>query len=157
MVDHIRTLLLNPRDLPGYLRAEDGPADRALALFGLDGSDADAARVDVILPFALADDLAWFSGRFDPRRSPAGLTTVYRHAYATESGASLSLDGLRAAVLGPNGWWAIAPVFSHRDPLVTQELMALRRAAGSRDAAYALGAVLLACAYRRQLLQEGGL
>lgn len=84
--------------------------------------------------------------------------SVYRSTYEASdpSGAtlSLSLDGLYDRIRGQTGWWTASALFSHKDPLVQQRLSALREAAMSMDSAYALGAVLLACAYRRWLLSS---
>ncbi len=147
MVDHVRTLLLNPADKPGYERAEDPEADAALALFGVDGTDK--AAVDAVLPLAMADDLAWCRVHFDKRVLPRARTSVYA------SSGEPSLDGLYERVLGHEGRWAVSGLFMHSDPSVASELSEMRAAAFGMDAPYALGAVLLACAYRRLVAQKG--
>ena len=147
MVDHVRTLLLNPADRAGYEKVSDSEADEALAMFGIDG--ANAADVDAVLPLAMADDLAWCRSHFDQRVLPRVRTSVY------SSAGEPSLDGLYEKVLGHEGRWAISGLFMHSDPSVSSELAKMREAAFGMDAPYALGAVLLACAYRRLVAQNG--
>lgn len=152
MVDHIRTLLVNGTG-SGYSPVSDEPSDRALTLFGLTGvPETDAAIVDVILPLALTPDLSWFSSRFDPRQTPPVKASVYRTDYTT----SASFDGLYDRVLGPEGRWVVLSVFSASDPSIRAELARLRASFLSLDGPYALGAVLLACSYRRDILRKGG-
>lgn len=90
-----------------------------------------------------------------PPQPPSVYRTEYSASDPSGKTVSLSLDGLRDRVLGQEGWWRISGLFSHPDPAVRQRLSDLRAAARSMDAPYALGAVLLACAYRRSLLQGG--
>lgn len=94
----------------------------------------------------------------DPWRMPPPARSVYRMSYTASDPSgrklSLSLDGLHDRLLGKDAWWKTSALFSHQDPLVQQRLNDLRDAALSIDSAYAVGAVLLACAYRRHLLQE---
>lgn len=155
MTDHVRALLQNR----GASRVKDEPSDRALALFGLGGTAIDDPRIDLLLPLALAPDLSWARDVFDGRTTPPAPKSVYRAQYELSDNAghtvSLDLTGLYAEVLGQEGWWTVSPVFSHPDPLVQERLSDLRDAARSMDAQFALGAVLLACAYRRWLLGEG--
>lgn len=152
MIDEIRTLLLNPPSTPEYRRATDAQSDRVLHLFGLTGdADADAGVVDAVLPLALAPDLASFRDFADGRTTPQPVRSVYR-----QPAGSTALDGLYDRVFGRDGWWAVAALFQATDPVVSSRLSALGAAASSADAAYALGAVLVACAYRRRLSQEGG-
>lgn len=157
MVDEVRTLLVNPPTGDGYLHVDDGPADTAVTLFGLGGTSLDAQLVDRLLSLALAPDLVWARDVFDPRVTPEADQSIYRSTYEVSdlSGQtlSLSLDGLYDRVLGSEGRWRIAALFTHPDKDVGERLTALRDAAFGKDAAYALGAVLLACAYRRKLLQ----
>jgi len=152
MIDHIRTLLLNPTTHPGYRRVTDAPSDVALSLFGLanDGSAADGSRVDRLLPLALAPDLVSFRTAFDPRRTPTAKPSVY-----AQTADTLATPGLHHAVLGSEGWWRISDLFLSDDAALRQTLQGLRDAAASKDAPFALGAVLLACAHRRLKLQGG--
>lgn len=159
MIDHIRHLLVNDGSVPGIAKVSDAAADAALLRFGVEGRGPDAAVVDAVLPLALAPDLVQFRRVFDARTTPPGSGSVYRHDYKTCDSvrcASLRLDDLYDRVLGEDGWWVVAPVFSHPDPSVNAVLSGLRSAAMSMDAAYALGSVLLACAYRRLILQPEG-
>lgn len=150
MVDHVRTLLLNRQDWNGHV--SDPAVNETLALFGVSGLDdsADEAAIDAVLPLAMADDLAWCRSHFDQRvtRRPRG------SVYAASAGPSL--DGLYGRVLGDEGRWKTAGLFIHADPSVASELAKMRAAAFGMDAPYALGAVLLACAYRRLVAQTGG-
>lgn len=88
-----------------------------------------------------------------PPQPPSVYRTEYSVSDPSGKTVSLSLDGLRDRVLGEKGWWRISGLFYHSDQLVQRRLSDLREAAMSMDAPYALGAVLLACAYRRSLLQ----
>ena len=149
MIDQVRTLLLNPDGVPGYRRVADAPSDAVLRRMGLSGdAEADAAAVDRLLPLAMAPDLARFRRCFDSRTSPAHTPSVYNAAPG-------DLEGLYAAVLAGDGWWAASALFSFDDPSAADTLAAMRFAASSHDAPYALGTVVLACAYRRLLLQGG--
>lgn len=150
MVDHIRTLLLNPSGTEGYRKVADEAADRTLALIGLTGGDGDAAVVDALLPLVLAPDLAHFRRFYDQRTTPANAGSVYT------SDDAVSLDGLYGRLFGQPGWFTTAKVFGAPKPEAFQDLHEMLKAALAADSSYALGAVLLACAYRRQLLQEGG-
>lgn len=163
MVDHVRTLLINRDDeQSGYKRVSDGPADRVMALFGVTGecAEVDSAAVDLVLPLALAPDLIGFRSRFDTRLTPPGAGSVYRHEYQACCGGDdcvpLSADGVYQRVLGPNGRGAVLSLFGASDSANYADLAKLREAALSMDGAYALGAVLLACAFRRLVLLEGG-
>lgn len=147
MVDHVRTLLVNPSGISGYGHVTDAPADAALRLFGVTGDEVAEAVVDTVLPLALAPDLVSFRRFYDTRTTPSARKSVYRETYAVE------LDGLYDRVFGSEGWWTVLPVFSHPDPAINANLSEMREAARSLDSAYALGAVLLACAYRRHILQ----
>lgn len=150
MVDQVETLLLNPSDVPGYRHVVDAPSDSAMALFGVASSDVDGKAVVLqLLPLALAPDLARFRRFYDRRVTPRGRQSVY-------TASALSPDGLWDRVLGHEGWWTVSGLFQHPDPSVAAVLSEMRAAAVSADAPYALGAVLLACAYRRWLLQGGG-
>lgn len=160
MVDHVRTLLINPPSSDGYVRVADPEADAVLALLGATGTDLDAALVDRLLPLALAPDLAWARDVFDPRTRPtSGERSVYRMSYEASDPSgrtvSLALDGVHGKLLGTEGWWTVQRLFTHPDPVVRARLSDLRDAAMGKDGAYALGAVLLACAYRRHVLQGG--
>lgn len=158
MINHIRHLLVNADGVPGLRKVEDRPTDDALRLFGITGSGPDGAVVDALLPLALSPDLASFREAFDPRTTPSEHGSVYRHDYTACDDvrcASLLLNGIYQKVLGPEGWWTLANLFSHPDPAVQGVLSDLRAAARSMDSAYALGAVLIVCAYRRLILQEG--
>ena len=146
MVDHIRTLLLNPGDRTDYRPVSDAVTDKVLVLFA-DGA-VDAFFVDKVLPLALAPDLVPFRTAFDQRLTPPAMTSVYR-----DEDTGIDLSGVYARVLGDEGWWTTSRVFNHPDPAVASVLRGLRDAALSKDSAYALGAVLLACAYRRLILQ----
>lgn len=150
MVDQVRTLLLNPSGVPEYRRVADAPSDAAMALFAVAGDDASAA-VDRVLPLALAPDLARFRRFYDPRVTPSRPASVYR-----QPAGALSPTGLYERVLGYEGWWSVVGLFQHADPAVAAVLGEMRAAVTSTDAPYALGAVLLAVAYRRWLLQGGG-
>ena len=133
----------------------DAPSDAVMALFGVGGGTAaDADVVDRLMPLALAPDLLRFRRFYDPRVTPPAprpVSSVYRQAVD-----ALSPAGLYDRVLGPDGWWRAAAVFQHEDPAVAAVLGEMQEAATSGDAPYALGAVLLAVAYRRWLLQGGG-
>ena len=162
MVDHVRTLLVNPPTGSGYVHVSDEPADAVMGMVGLTGTYLDAALVDRVLSLAMAPDLEWARDVFDQRVTPpASGSSVYRFRYDVtgDDGTtlSLSLDGLHDRLLGKDAWWRTSALFSHPDPLVQQRLDDLRDAAMSMDSAYAVGAVLLACAYRRHLLQEASL
>ena len=150
MVDHVKALLLNTADTPGYHPVVDVPSDAVLSLFGF-GVDAetDALVVEQVLPLALAPDLQEFRRFFDRRVTPAAAGSVYAQTPGT-----LSQDGLRSKVLDADGWWRVSELFHAADPDVLSVLTDMRAAAASADAPYALGAVLLACAYRRWLLQK---
>lgn len=151
MVDHVRTLLLNPSGVPAYRKVADAPADAVLLRFGVRGDpESDAVVVDRLMPLALAPDLSGFRRFFDQRLTPSEPLSPYRQTADT-----LSVDGLHASVLSSDGWWDVTGLFQSTDPAVQQVLDGMRAAASSHDAPYALGAVLLACAYRRLLLQEG--
>lgn len=151
MIDHVRTLLLNPSDVPGYRRVTDDPADAVLARFGLSGNaSTDVVHVARLLPLALAPDLAAFRTTFDPRTTPPAPTSVYATA-----DAALDPGGLYDAVLGDSVRVGLSALFTTTDDGARPTLDGLWAAARCRDAPYALGAVLLACAYRRQLLQGG--
>ena len=152
MVDQVETLLLNPSGVPGYRHVVDVSADSVMTLFGVAASDADGKAVVLrLLPLALAPDLARFRRFYDRRVTPRRGQSVYRQPVS-----ALSPDGLRDRVLGHDGWWTVSGLFQHPDPGVAAVLSEMRAAAVSADAPYALGAVLLACAYRRWLLQGGG-
>lgn len=153
MVDQVELLLLNKAGVAGYRRVSDAPADGVMQRFGVpsDGSGADASVVSGLLSLALAPDLSRFRRFYDVRTTPRGGASVYR-----QTAAQLSVAGLYDRVLGPEGWWVAAELFNHADPGVAAVLADMREAASCADAAYALGAVLLACAYRRWLLQGGG-
>ena len=99
----------------------------------------------------MAPDLSRFRAPFDPRVTPAPQESVY-----TQSADSLSPSELHARVLSSDGWWAMSGLFQSTDPAALAFLDDMRLAAACRDAPYALGAVLLACAYRRLLAQSGG-
>lgn len=103
--------------------------------------------VDRVLPLAMAPDLRSFRRFFDQRVTPAARGSVY-----ARSADELSPDGLRGRVLSGDGWWSVLGLFHSDDPGVAGVLAGMRAAALSPDAPYALGAVLLACAYRRWLL-----
>lgn len=156
MIDQVRTLLLNRPDTAGYRRAADVPADTVMALFGVSGLESsvseDVTAVDRLLPLALAPDLSHFRRFYDPRVTPPRPSSVYRQAAAT-----LSPSSLYDRVLGHEGWWTVSNLFQHADPAVASVLSEMRSAATSGDAPYALGAVLLAIAYRRWILQGGGI
>ena len=155
MIDHVRVLLLNPAAAAGYRRVADVPADAAMALFGVSGLESsaseDATAVDRLLPLALAPDLSHFRRFYDPRVTPPRPLSVYR-----QSASTLSPTGLYDRVLGHEGWWTVSGLFQHVDPAVASVLSEMRLSATSGDAPYALGAVLLAVAYRRWILQGGG-
>lgn len=161
MVDHVRTLLVNRADFPtGYDPVEDAPSDRVMALFGVSRlcKDADVAAVDLVLPLALAPDLAEFRSRFDSRITPSAPLSVYRHRYEATCGdesVPITLDGTYARVLSGDGRLAVSALFGAADPAIYAELARLREASMASDGPYALGAVLLACATRRAVLQEG--
>lgn len=150
MIDHVRTLLLNPDGVPGYRRVSDSESDAVLELFGFGAGD-DATAVDRVLPLAMAPDLAVFRRLFDDRVTPASGGSVYSQTEAT-----LSVSGLSSRVLSSDGWWRVSALFSPTGSMSADMLSAMRAAASSHDAPYALGAVLLACAYRRFVLQGGG-
>lgn len=103
--------------------------------------------VDRVLPLAMAPDLQAFRRFFDQRVTPAARGSVY-----ARSAGGLSPDGLRGRVLSGEGWWRVLELFHSDDQGVAGVLAEMREAAVSPDAPYALGAVLLACAYRRWLL-----
>lgn len=155
MIDQVRALLLNRSDTAGYRRVADVPADTAMALFGVSGLESsaseDATAVDRLLPLALAPDLSHFRRFYDPRVTPPRPSSVYR-----QPASALSPAGLYDRVLGHEGWWTVSGLFQHADPAIASVLSEMRSAAASGDAPYALGAVLLAAAYRRWILQGGG-
>lgn len=158
MKDHIRHLLVNDGSVPGLVKVTDQAADDVMRLFGATGDITDGAVVDAVLPLALAPDLSEFRSEFDRRVTPSVTGSVYRHEYAACDDAkcvSLLLNGVYSRVLGLEGWWTTSRLFSHRDPAVQAVLSSLRAAAMSMDSVYALGAVLIACAYRRLVLQGG--
>lgn len=146
MVDHVRTLLLNPDGRADYRRVSDPASDNALVLFC--GGEPDEAFVDKVLPLALAPDLVSFRTAFDQRVTPSSRTSVYR-----DDDTLFSLSGAYERVLGVKGWWVTSLVFTHSDLSVARVLGGLRDAARSKDSAFALGAVLIACAYRRLVMQ----
>lgn len=150
MVDHIRTLLLNREGVSGYRKVADDAADRTLSLIGIDGGDGDDGIVDAVLPVVLSPDLARFRRFYDPRTTPAAARSVY------EADGSASLDGVVSRLLGQKGRFTSLSLFTTNNPSAYADLREMRRAAMSKDAPYAVGAVLLACAYRRHLLQTGG-
>jgi hypothetical protein len=141
MIDHVKTLLLDAG------AASDGPADAVLALFGIGVGGDDADIVDRLLPLALAPDLRRFRRFFDRRVTPSPAGSVYSRA-----ADGLSPDGLWRRVLASDGRWLVSALFRHDDREAADVLADMRAAAFSHDAPYALGAVLLACAYRRWLL-----
>lgn len=143
MVDQVRVLLANPSDVPGYVHVVDPVSDAVMDIFG--------GNVDLFLPFALAPDLSRFRRFYDSRTTPVRPSSVYR-----QPADSLSVPGVYDRVLGGDGWWKVSAVFQHADPGVAVVLSEMRDAAMSGDAVYALGAVLLAVAYRRWLLQGRG-
>lgn len=149
MIDEVRTLLLNPAGVAGYRRVADAPADRVMALFGVLTPD-DAAAVDRLMPLALAPDLRGLRRFFDGRTTSMPTGSVYRDSCLPDVP-----DGLYDTVFG-GGWWAVAALFDAADPVTAGELREFSAAVESADSAYAIGAVLLACAYRRRMLQEGG-
>lgn len=149
MLDQIRTLLLNPTDAIGYTHVDDAASDVALGLLAGDNA-VDAAFVDKVLPFALAPDLAWARSAFDSRVTPQFTLSVYR-----DDDMGIDLSGAYTRALTGDGRWKTARVFEYSDPAVYAVLRGLRAAALSLDAAYAVGAVLVACAYRRLILQGG--
>lgn len=155
MIDQVKALLLNGRGISGLRRVSDAASDAVMALFGVSGAevdaDADGSVVSRLMPLALAPDLSRFRRFYDPRVTPPGQSSIYRTA--TDD---LSPSGLYDRVLGHEGWWTVTTVFSHADPAVAVVLAEMRSAAMSGDAPYALGAVLLAVAYRRWILQGGG-
>ena len=151
MIDHIKTLLLNPDNVPGYRKVTDSTVDAVLARFGITGSSSsDDTAVERVLPLAMAPDLACFRGPFDKRVTPRDPESPYR-----QTGDSLSTGSLYADVLTGDGRWVVSGLFQVRDMSVQSVFDDLHDAAFSRDAPYALGAVLLACAYRRLILQGG--
>ena len=150
MTDPVKTLLLNKSGVSGFRHVADAPSDVVMARFDIDGDGIDAV-VDRVLPLALAPDLSRFRKFYDPRITPQRPLSVYRQPAET-----LSPAGLYSHVLGYDGWWSAAALFQHADPAVAAVLGEMRAAAMSGDAPYALGAVLLAVAYRRWLLQGGG-
>lgn len=156
MIDQVRALLLNRSDTAGYRRVADVSADAVMALFGVSGLESsapeDATVVDRLLPLALAPDLSHFRRFYDPRVTPPRPSSVYR-----QSASTLSPAGLYDRVLGHEGWWTVSGLFQYADPAVASVLSEMRSAAASGDAPYALGAVLLAVAYRRWILQGGGI
>jgi len=152
MVDQVKTLLVNPRGVAGYRHVVDTPSDSVMSLFGVASGAADCeSAVSRVMPLALAPDLARFRRFYDSRVTPGRTQSVYR-----QSSDSLSPVGLYARVLGSEGWWTVSGLFQHNDPEAYAVLAELRAAASSTDAPYALGAVLLAVAYRRWVLQGGG-
>lgn len=152
MVDHIKSLLLNGIGSEGARSVVDAPSDSVMALFGVTPDDADGSYVlvDRLMPLALAPDLARFRRFYDPRVTPRVRLSVYR-----TSSAMLSPAGMYDRVLGHDGWWTTGELFNHSDPAAYEVLSEMRAAATSGDAPYAIGAVLLAVAYRRLLLNGG--
>ena len=163
MVDHIRTLLLNPEGTPGYRKVSDAPSDKVLTLFGFSGKcqESDEALADALVPLALCADLAEFRTAFDGRVSPPHRArSVYRSVYCDQECTdctAVSLDGLHDRVFGQEGRWALAPLFQHDDPSLMLTLSSLRSCTRVPDGPYALGAVLIACALRRLFLQGEGI
>lgn len=155
MVDQVKKLLLNMSGVPGMRKVSDAPSDTVMSLFGVTGADSDADSgadvVERLLPLALAPDLAAFRRFYDGRTTPAAASSVYRTA-----AAGLSPDGLYERILGRDGWWKASALFQHADPAVYAVLADMRDGVTGKDAAYALGAVLLAVAYRRWILQGEG-
>lgn len=152
MVDHIKTLLLNRDGVAGYRKVNDAPSDAVMSLFGVTGSPDDTiVAVERLLPFALAPDLDRFRRFFDGRVTPQDHLSPYRQTADT-----LSVPGLYEKVLEGAGRWAVLGLFRSEDPLVQSVLDEMYDAALCRDAPYAIGAVLIACAYRRLVLQGGG-
>ena len=147
MIDHVKLLLMN-RTESGIRHVEDVASDAVMALFGVTGAAGDSSVVDRLLPLALAPDLARFRRFYDSRTTPNGVSSIYR-----QDSESLSPDGLYDKVLGHAGWWTTGELFRHDDPAAYAVLSEMRMAASSWDAPYALGAVLLAVAYRRWLMQ----
>lgn len=143
MIDQVKTLLLNPVGVSGYRHVADAPSDVVMGLFDVD--------TDRILPFAMSPDLLCFRRFYDQRTTPPRQSSVYRRP-----ASELSVSGLYDRVFGRDGWWKVAALFQHDDLAVASVLAEMRAAALSGDAVYALGAVLLAVAYRRWLLQGGG-
>lgn len=154
MTDHIRTLLLNPKDgVPGYRHVSDQQVDAVLRLFGVTGEDTDSVAIDRVMPLALSPELGRFRDVFDSRVSPASPGSVYRDSGQDHGMAS---RGLYSSVLTGNGLSSVLQLFSSDDPATGERMYALRDAVLSHDACYALGAVLITCAYRRLLLQQEG-
>ena len=145
MTDQVRVLLMNPDGYPGYRHVTDDPSDSVMAMFGVDGD------IDRVVPFAMSPDLSRFRRFYDRRVTPPGRKSIYRRP-----AAELSASGLYGRVMGAEGRWVVAALFQHSDPAVASVLADMRAAAVSGDAVYALGAILLAVAYRRWLLQGGG-
>lgn len=151
MVDQVKKLLLNRSGVPGMRKVSDAPSDAVMSLFGVTGADSDADVVERLLPLALAPDLVAFRRFYDGRTTPVAAASVYRTAKDC-----LSPDGLYAGIFGRDGWWKVSALFQHEDPAVYAVLADMRDGVTGKDAAYALGAVLLAVAYRRLILQGGG-
>lgn len=70
MVDHVRTLLVNPPTGGGYVHVSDEPADAVMGMVGLTGTYLDAALVDRVMSLAMAPDLEWARDVFDQRVTP---------------------------------------------------------------------------------------
>ncbi len=153
MVDHVKKLLLNESGARGLRRVSDPPSDAVMALFGVTGEDPvrDSGTVDRLMPLAMAPDLSRFRRFYDQRTTPPLSESVY-----WQPADALSPSGLYGRVLGYDGWWRVSALFQHADPGIYAVLSELRDCATSADAPYALGAVLLAVAYRRLVLQGGG-
>jgi hypothetical protein len=155
MVDQVKKLLLNRSGVPGMRKVSDAPSDAVMSLFGVTGADSDydsdADVVERLLPLALAPDLVAFRRFYDGRTTPVAEASVYRTAKD-----GLSPDGIYGRILGRDGWWKVSALFQHDDPAVYAVLADMRDGVSGKDAAYALGAVLLAVAYRRWILQGGG-
>ena len=149
MVDHIKILLLNSDNVPGYRKVVDKAVDAVLKLFGFTGDIThDTTLVDMLMPLVLAPDLAPFRTYFDQRISPLKtVLSVYRHTY------DVSLTGIWDNVLSDAGWWTTSEIFNSDDQVASAVLAEMRNAARCADAPFALGAVLICCAYRRLLLQ----
>lgn len=154
MIDHVRHLLIG-RSPDGASLASDYATDAVLSSLGvLKASGAAEVMVDALLPLALAPDLEEFRALFDARRTPATPGSVYSTEYSVE-GVDVSLNEVHSKVFGEEGWFTTAQLFQTQNLALLPTLSRLREAAMTRDSAYALGAVLIACAYRRMLLEKG--
>lgn len=153
MVDQVRSLLINRTSGRDYVQVDDSRSDEVLLRFGVSptmGDEELASAVDAVLPLAMAPDLATFRRFYDQRVTPVRTGSVYCTVYGL---GGHSLTGLYDRVLGPEGWWTTARLFEHDDVETGAVLADMLPAARTKDAAFALGAVLLACAYRRFMLQ----